>query len=144
MVKQCASAFIAGAIFGFGLCLSAMVNPAVVVGFADVTGRWDPRLLLVMGGALAVTMVSFPLILKKMSHPVCGSSFQVPANRMIDRKLVLGAVLFGIGWGFGGVCPGPAVTGLAFLMKESAVFLAAMLAGMWAFESVKNRWFSNS
>lgn len=136
MVKQMISALIAGALFGFGLCLSRMVDPAVVMGFLDVTGKWDPRLLLVMAGGLAVALVCFPWILRHCSKPVCGDRFYVPQDRSIDTKLVFGSVLFGVGWGLGGVCPGPAVAALAFGLRETYIFLAAMLIGMVIFEKL--------
>lgn len=133
VVKQNLAALISGILFGFGLSLSHMVDPAVVVGFADVTGTWDPRLLLVMAGALLVTMISFPLILKNCKAPVCDQKFFLPEKKTIDRPLILGAVIFGIGWGLGGVCPGPAVAALAFGMKETLIFLAALAGGMLIF-----------
>lgn len=136
MDKRSVSALVSGILFGFGLCLSRMVDPAVVVGFLDVTGRWDPRLLCVMGGALLVAMPMFPLILKYCDSPVCDAQFTLPANRAIDQPLVLGAVVFGIGWGLGGVCPGPAVSALAFGVKEAFIFMAAMAAGMCLFAVV--------
>ncbi len=128
------SAFVAGTVFGFGLCLSHMVDPSVVVGFADVTGEWDPRLLFVMAGALMVTGVTFPLILKKCNAPVCDQKFVLPEKKSLDKPLVLGAVIFGIGWGLGGVCPGPAVTALAFGLPAAFIFLAAMAVGMVVFD----------
>lgn len=134
MVKQSITAFVVGLLFGFGLCLSRMVDPAVVVGFADITGTWDPRLLFVMAGALAVAMISFPLIMKYCRQPVCDARFYVPENRAIDKRLIIGAVIFGVGWGLGGVCPGPAITALAFGLRDAWVFLAAMTCGMWLYK----------
>lgn len=126
-------ALVSGIIFGIGLCVSQMVNPAVVIGFLDVTGDWDPRLAFVMIGALLVTGTSFPLILKRR-QPLCAAEFSVPANKVVDRPLVLGAVLFGIGWGLSGICPGPAVTALAFGLEKSVIFAVAMFAGMGLFK----------
>ena len=137
MVKQLLSAFFAGALFGFGLCVSRMTDPSVVVAFLDITGQWDPRLLFVMGGALLVAMPVFPLILKSCRSPVCGEKFSLPAGQAIDKPLVIGSVLFGIGWGLGGVCPGPAVTALSFGAKEAFIFFAALAAGMVLFEKWK-------
>ena len=114
------SAFGAGLLFGIGLWLSGMANPRKVLDFLDITGNWDPSLLLVMGGAVAVTFSTFaPLIkLKQLQFP-----------KEIDLRLVTGAALFGIGWGLGGYCPGPAVTALSNLSAEAFVFVAAMAAG---------------
>jgi uncharacterized membrane protein YedE/YeeE len=116
-----AHAFGAGLLFGIGLWLSEMANPRKVLDFLDITGTWDPSLLLVMGGAVAVTVVAFrPLIRRK------GLSFDKTA---IDAPLVGGAAIFGLGWGIGGYCPGPAVTALSSLTLEVFVFVAAMIAG---------------
>ncbi|TMH65529.1 MAG: YeeE/YedE family protein, partial [Betaproteobacteria bacterium] len=115
------SSFGAGFLFGIGLWLSGMANPRKVLDFLDVAGDWDPSLLLVMAGAVAVTAVFFrPLIRKK----------QVTFERTaIDAPLVIGAAVFGIGWGIGGYCPGPALTALSNLSAEALVFVAAMVAG---------------
>jgi len=114
------SAFGAGLLFGIGLWLSGMANPRKVQDFLDITGNWDPSLLLVMGGAVAITLIFFgPLIkLKQLKFPA-----------EIDWRLVTGAALFGIGWGLGGYCPGPALTALSNLSAEVFVFVAAMIAG---------------
>lgn len=130
MVTRNLSSFASGALFGFGLCLSRMVDPAVVVGFADVTGAWDPRLMLVMAGALLVTVPGFRWVLGRMRRPLCDECFHMPDKTAVDLPLVMGAALFGVGWGLGGVCPGPAVTGLVFERVEAWIFLASMLAGM--------------
>ncbi len=115
------SAFGAGLLFGIGLWLSGMANPRKVLDFLDVAGNWDPSLLLVMGGAVAVTLLVFrPLIGKR------GITFEKTA---IDTTLVAGAAIFGIGWGIGGYCPGPALTALSNLSAEALVFVAAMMAG---------------
>jgi uncharacterized membrane protein YedE/YeeE len=114
------SAFGAGLLFGIGLWLSGMASPRKVLDFLDVTGDWDPSLLLVMGGAVAVTLLAFPPILKIRK-------LHFPAE--IDLRLVAGAALFGIGWGLGGYCPGPALTALSNLSAEAFVFVAAMVAG---------------
>ena len=111
----------AGLLFGVGLWLSGMANPRKVLDFLDITGNWDPSLLLVMGGAVAVTAAAFrPLIKKKQL------TFDKTA---VDLPLVAGAAIFGIGWGIGGYCPGPAVTALSNLSLEPIVFVAAMVAG---------------
>ena len=113
------SAFGAGLLFGFGLWLSGMANPKKVLDFLDVTGNWDPSLLLVMGGAVAVTLIGFRPFRQKIS---------VDKTR-VDLPLVLGAALFGIGWGIGGYCPGPAVTALSTMSASVFVFAGAMIAG---------------
>ena len=114
------SAFGAGLVFGIGLWLSGTANPRKVLDFLDVTGNWDPSLLLVMGGAVAVTAVAFRPLLKRNS---------IDFKSSVDAPLVVGALLFGIGWGIGGYCPGPALTALANLSAEVFVFVAAMVAG---------------
>jgi uncharacterized membrane protein YedE/YeeE len=115
------SAFGAGVLFGIGLWLSGMANPRKVLDFLDITGNWDPSLLVVMGGAVMVTLFAFrPLIRRKGL---------VLEKTKIDAPLVLGAALFGIGWGIAGYCPGPALTALSNLTAEVFVFVAAMIAG---------------
>jgi uncharacterized membrane protein YedE/YeeE len=114
------SAFGAGLLFGIGLWLSGMANPRKVLDFLDITGNWDPSLLLVMGGAVAVTAAAFRPLLRKTP---------MDFKTRIDAPLVIGAALFGIGWGIGGYCPGPALTALAGLSAEALVFVPAMVAG---------------
>lgn len=122
------TALVAGLIFGFGLGLSHMVNPEKVLGFLDVTGSWDPSLGLVMAGAVAVTLASFRRILS-WPEPKFGGLFRMARFNRIDPNLLAGAATFGVGWGMVGFCPGPAVSSFAYLMPESAIFLAAMLIG---------------
>lgn len=119
---------LAGVVFGLGLTVSEMINPARVIGFLDVTGDWDPTLALVMGAALSVTLVSFPLILKK-HKPIYADSFSLPSKTRIDMKLMTGAALFGVGWGIAGLCPGPAVAALVSGSSDVALFVAAMVLG---------------
>ena len=114
------SAFGAGLLFGIGLWLSGMANPRKVLDFLDITGNWDPSLLLVMGGAVAVTAAAFRPLLKKR---------ELSFRKEIDVPLILGAALFGIGWGIGGYCPGPALTALSNLSAEVLIFVSAMIAG---------------
>lgn len=130
-MRQLLVAILAGLLFGAGLAISDMINPARVLAFLDVSGQWDPSLALVMGGALIPSAIAY-LIRRKMGAPVCEARFHVPTRNDIDRPLVLGAVLFGIGWGLVGLCPGPAIAGLISLQWESGVFVLAMLAGMTA------------
>lgn len=120
--------FISGLIFGLGLLVSGMANPLKVQNFLDVFGHWDPSLAFVMGGAIAVTLPGF-FLLKKRERPLIAPEFRWPGRTDIDARLVGGAALFGIGWGLGGFCPGPALTALPFLTTGVLVFVPAMLAG---------------
>lgn len=124
--------FLAGLVFGIGLVVSQMVDPAKVLGFLDVAGSWDPSLALVMVGALAVTALGYRLTFRH-GRPLAAERFQLPTRTDIDRPLVVGAVLFGLGWGTAGYCPGPAIASLAFGRAEIVVFVLAMLAGMAAY-----------
>ena len=122
------SAMGAGFVFGIGLWISGMANPKKVLAFLDVTGYWDASLALVMAGAVAVTVVLFRLVLNR-EKPALAETFELPTRKDIDLPLLAGAAIFGIGWGIGGYCPGPAITALSTLTAESAVFVAAMIAG---------------
>jgi uncharacterized protein len=127
-MAQVAAAFAVGIIFAFGLAVSEMINPARVIGFLDVTGRWDPTLLLVMAGALAVTMPIFPLILHR-SKPFLAAQFSLPTKTQLDLPLLFGAATFGAGWGLAGFCPGPALAALASGIPGVILFVMAMLVG---------------
>jgi hypothetical protein len=129
---------LAGLVFGIGLAISQMTNPAKVLGFLDLFGDWDPSLALVMGGAMAVTTLGYFLVWKR-TKPVFADTFQVPTNTKIDRPLIIGAVLFGAGWGLVGLCPGPAIAGLFIGGWPLLVFLGAMLSGMALYELGKRR-----
>ncbi len=120
-----------GLVFGFGLALAGMTHPEKVLGFLDVAGVWDPTLLFVLGGAVGVTAVTFPIILRR-KRPLMDIRFYFTGQSQIDRALIGGAVLFGLGWGIGGYCPGPAVALLAAPNWELWVFLPAMLVGIAA------------
>ncbi len=122
-------ALLSGLVFGLGLILSGMGNPAKVQNFLDIGGTWDPSLGLVMGGAIAVGLVAFTWA-KRRKTSVLGEPMQLPTSTALDRKLLTGAALFGAGWGLAGFCPGPAVMNLATLRVEVWLFVAAMLAGM--------------
>jgi uncharacterized protein len=122
-------ALFAGALFGLGLAVSGMMNPARVIGFLDVAGRWDPTLAFVMGGALLVTIPAFRLILNRPS-PLLAGGFELPEKNTVDSRLLGGAALFGVGWGLSGFCPGPAVAALVTGLTPVFAFVAAMLAGM--------------
>ena len=127
------TSLLAGLIFGLGLILSGMANPAKVLGFLDLFGRWDPSLVLVMGGAIAVTSSVFFLVRKRVVS-LLGAAMKLPTANVIDRRLVIGSVLFGIGWGIAGFCPGPALVGLGMGQGKAVMFVLAMLGGMGLFE----------
>jgi uncharacterized protein len=127
------SSFLAGLVFGVGLIVSGMASPAKVLGFLDLAGRWDPSLALVMAGAIAVGAPAF-LLARKRTHTVLGTPMVLPDARHIDRRLVLGSLAFGVGWGLAGFCPGPAAVALGAGQMKALLFVVAMLAGMLAFE----------
>ncbi len=131
-------AALAGLIFGLGLVISGMANPAKVQNFLDIFGTWDPSLAFVMGGAIAVTAPGYLLALKR-SAPYLHTNFHLPTARDLDPKLLSGAALFGVGWGLGGFCPGPAITSVSLFHPGTLVFVVAMLVGMWAANLTKRR-----
>ncbi|HEY3178844.1 MAG TPA: DUF6691 family protein [Casimicrobiaceae bacterium] len=128
-----ASAFLAGFIFGVGLIVSRMVSPAKVLGFLDVAGRWDPSLALVMAGAIAIGVVAFGWA-RKRSVTLLGTPMLLPQLGAVDRRLIGGSALFGIGWGLAGFCPGPALVAVGAGQPKALVFVVAMVAGMLLFE----------
>ena len=121
--------FAMGLLFGLGLAISGMTSPDRVLGFLDVAGQWNPSLAFVMGGAVLTAMPLFRLA-GRFRRPLAGEAFSCPATTLIDRRLVIGAALFGIGWGLAGICPGPALVDLAIAPGRIAIFVAAMLAGL--------------
>src|SRR3954449_11240554 len=121
---------LAGVIFGAGLSISDMVNPARVLNFLDVAGSWDPTLAFVMAGALAVTALGYRLVFRRNSPLLVHENFPLPSQTQIDLPLVGGAALFGVGWGLAGMCPGPALTDLVTFEPKVLAFVAAMLIGM--------------
>lgn len=123
---------LAGLIFGVGLVVSGMANPAKVIGFLDISVPWDPTLAFVMSGAIAVGLPGFYWA-KHLNKSLLGMPMNLPPSGHIDRKLLLGAALFGAGWGIGGFCPGPAVVAAASLLPDGLIFISAMLVGMFAF-----------
>lgn len=123
------AALASGAVFGFGLSLSGMLNPARVQGFLDIFGAWDPSLAFVLGGAVAVAFIGVQMT-KRMRRPVFDDAFHVPTSGRIDASLIAGSALFGLGWGIGGFCPGPAVASLAIGLPQTVLFVVAMLTGM--------------
>ncbi|MBY0331596.1 DUF6691 family protein [Roseicella aerolata] len=133
-MRQTIAALAAGTLFGLGLTLSRMVDPAKVLGFLDIAGNWDPSLALVLAGATSTAAIGFRLILGRRSAPLFAEAFSLPTARAIDRRLVIGAAIFGVGWGLVGLCPGPALAGLGLAFRPVAIFVIAMLVGMAAFE----------
>ena len=129
MKRFALAALAAGALFGVGLAMSGMTDPRRVLGFLDVAGDFDPALLFVLGGAVATTLLTFRLVLRRGS-PVLASEFQLSRLTRVDRRLLGGAALFGVGWGIAGYCPGPALAGLGIASVEALWFVPAMLAGM--------------
>lgn len=135
-MNRLAAAFACGILFGLGLMIGQMTNPEKVLGFLDIAGNWDPSLAFVMGGAVCVSLVTFRWILRR-PKPVFGERFEVPANKAIDGALIGGAVVFGVGWGIAGYCPGPAVAGLITGSWEPPVFLVSLLVGQFIATKVR-------
>lgn len=131
-------ALVAGALFGVGLALAGMTNPIKVQDFLDISGRWDPSLAFVMGGAVLVTLISFTLLLRR-GKPWLAERFFLPRSTDLDRNLLGGAALFGIGWGLTGYCPGPALASLASINHEVWLFVPAMLLGGWLDRTINPR-----
>ncbi len=126
-------AFVAGLIFGLGLMVSGMTDPSKVIGFLDLAGRWDPSLAFVMVGAIVVSAIGYA-VARKRTVSFLGGAMHLPAERQIDRRLVLGSLAFGTGWGLVGFCPGPAIVSLGAGQDKAVVFVIAMLAGMALYE----------
>lgn len=129
-MRQILIALATGVLFGAGLVVSDMVNPARVLAFLDVFGSWDSTLAFVMGGAIVPAAIAYR-ISNKLRQPLLDGRFFIPENRIIDRQLIYGAAIFGAGWGLVGYCPGPAIAGVVFGDWQPIVFVVAMLAGMW-------------
>jgi len=132
------ASLLAGLVFGLGLILSGMANPAKVLGFLDLAGPWDPSLALVMAGAIAVGLVAF-FVARNRTASFLGAQMRLPTARRIDRRLVVGSALFGMGWGIAGFCPGPGLVALGMGEAKAATFVVAMLLGMGIFEWVEGR-----
>lgn len=130
--------FVIGLVFGLGLILSGMSNPAKVIGFLDLAGNWDPSLAFVMGGAVLVAFVAFR-VAKQRTQAFFGDALKMPTASQIDRRLVVGSLLFGAGWGLAGFCPGPALVSVGAGYTQAVIFVAAMLAGMLVFEVLNRR-----
>jgi uncharacterized protein len=138
MRMNAAAAFASGLVFGAGLILSGMTDPGKVIGFLDVTGTWDPSLALVMGGAILVGIFAFRAAGQR-GRSFLGGALHLPQRRDIDKRLVGGSVLFGIGWGLAGFCPGPALVSLASGIDKAAIFVVAMLGGMAVHAAIDRR-----
>lgn len=132
------SEFAVGLLFGIGLILSGMTDPGKVIGFLDLFGPWDPSLALVMGGAILVGVFAFAFA-KKRTSTFLGGALHLPGSNDIDRRLVVGGLVFGAGWGLAGFCPGPALVSLGAGQPKAAVFVVAMLAGMYVFELLERQ-----
>ncbi|WP_020652921.1 DUF6691 family protein [Massilia niastensis] len=132
------TALLAGLVFGAGLLLSGLANPAKVLAFLDLAGAWDPSLLFVMGGALLVATPAYAFVVRRR-RTLLGAAPQLPASSAIDRRLVLGSVVFGVGWGLAGYCPGPALVSVALGGMKPLLFFGAMVAGMGIYELLERR-----
>lgn len=133
--------FLVGILFALGLGISGMTRPDIVRGFLDIFGEWDWRLMGVMIGAIGVHAVAYQFI-KKRHAPICDSKFQIPSNKQIDSKLLLGAMIFGLGWGWAGICPGPGIVSLASGKTQFLVFVFSMLIGMKFYQLLDSKWIS--
>ncbi|TAK63278.1 DUF6691 family protein [Methylobacter sp.] len=132
------SAFFVGLIFGLGLIVSGMTNPAKIIGFLDLAGAWDPSLAFVMGGAILIGSGGFALA-KKRRRSLLGAPMQLPTATNLDKRLLLGSTAFGVGWGIAGFCPGPAVVSAAAGQPKAWIFVAAMLSGMALYSIIERR-----
>lgn len=130
--------FVVGLIFGIGLIISGMTNPAKVVGFLDLAGLWDPSLAFVMGGAILVGVVAFAFA-KRRAVSFFGDALHWPTSSAIDRRLIIGSLIFGAGWGLAGFCPGPAMVSFSAGVPKAIAFVAAMLVGMALFEVIERK-----
>jgi uncharacterized membrane protein YedE/YeeE len=135
-VKSRISEFLVGLVFGLGLIVSGMTDPAKVLGFLDLAGLWDPSLAFVMGGAIAVGTFAFALARKRTTN-FWGGAMHLPTSRAIDRRLVIGSLIFGAGWGMAGFCPGPAIVSAGAGQPKAIAFVMAV--GMWVFEIAERR-----
>lgn len=132
------SEFVIGLLFGLGLIVAGMTDPSKVIGFLDLAGAWDPSLAFVMGGAILVGLGAFA-VAKRRTTSFLGGAMQLPIDTDIDKRLVIGSLLFGVGWGLAGFCPGPAIVSLGAGSSKAIVFVLAMLAGMAIFEFFEHR-----
>lgn len=131
-MAKIATSFAVGLLFGLGLLVSGMANPAKVLAFLDIAGRWDPSLAFVMAGAVLVSSLGY-LLARRRGRAVLSPRLEIPTRRDLDPRLLTGAAIFGVGWGLVGLCPGPALTILSLVPREAGIFVSAMLVGMLLF-----------
>jgi uncharacterized membrane protein YedE/YeeE len=139
MMKNLVSPIVIGILFGLGITVSGMINPAKVLNFFDLAGAWDPSLAFVMGGGLVTALIGYRLVFGRLNAPLLGDVFEAKASGGIDRQLVGGAAIFGIGWGIAGFCPGGAIPALGLLNGSTFVFVAAVIAGIVLARAVRAR-----
>lgn len=132
------SEFVVGLLFGWGLLISGMTDPGKVLGFLDLAGAWDPSLAFVMGGGVLVGLVGFT-VARKRTRSLLGSAMHLPTSRDLDRRLVVGSLAFGVGWGLAGFCPGPGIVAMGAGESKAALFVVAMIVGMLFFEVLDRR-----
>lgn len=137
-MKENLMALLAGLLFGLGLGLSQMIDRDRVLGFLDVTGVWDSTLMFVLGGAVAVTVIAFRFVLRR-SQPILAEKFHLPTKKDIDKPLIIGAALFGVGWGIAGYCPGPGITALVLGIWNPVLFMVAFIVGSFSYQ-----WYSSA
>ncbi|MGF1540218.1 MAG: DUF6691 family protein [Pleurocapsa sp.] len=137
-MKQNLIALLSGLLFGFGLSLSQMIDRDRVLGFLDVAGNWDPTLLFVLGGAVGVTVIAFRFVLR-LPKPIFGNKFYLPTKKDLDRSLILGAAIFGIGWGIAGYCPGPGIAALVLGIGNPVLFIIAFIGGSLTYQWYTHR-----
>ena len=133
------AALISGLLFGAGIAISGMINPAKVLNFFDVAGTWDPSLIFVMGGGLIVALIGYRFVFASSPRPLFDTQFHLPTSKSIDTPLIAGAAVFGIGWGLSGFCPGGSIPALGLGETNAYIFVAAMLAGLAAAKWFRNR-----
>jgi uncharacterized membrane protein YedE/YeeE len=138
-MRSLVSALLAGGLFGLGIAVSGMANPAKVLNFFDVTGTWDPSLAFVMGGGLITALIGYRFVFARRAAPLFASTFELPTKRSLDGQLLGGAAVFGVGWGIAGFCPGGAIPALSLGYRETPIFVAAMIAGIIAARFAKAR-----
>ena len=132
------TSLLAGLVFGIGLVVSGMADPAKVIGFLDLAGRWNPSLAFVMAGAIAVGVIAFAFA-RRRTRSFLNTAMALPSNSAVDRRLVLGSLVFGVGWGIAGFCPGPGLVALGMGESKALIFVVAMVAGMAVFERLERR-----
>lgn len=128
--------FLIGGLFGIGLAIAGMLNPSKIAGFLDIFGAWDPSLAFVMGGGVIVNLIGHHLLMKRAT-PLFGGTFRLPTVQDIDRRLLGGSALFGIGWGLGGLCPGPVISSLLLRPADVVIFAVMMMAGLWLGKAIR-------